>query len=183
MAMVARERSTTARTVPPPPANVASDDLIAGAELRQLIQAFIRAFGLLTTDETPCGQALATSHAHALMFLLDSAREGALPTQQTLGLALGIDKSTVARLARRMESAGHLAQSRSKEDGRSRLLSLTAQGTRLAEQVERASGERYARLIGAVPVVARSTLFESLAALTHAVRVTRPKIPPSEKES
>jgi DNA-binding MarR family transcriptional regulator len=177
------KRATRAPAAQPPPAKVASTDLAAGAELRRLIQAFVRAFGLLTTDETPCGQALATSHAHALMFLLDSAREGARPTQQTLGLALGINKSNVARLARRMESAGHLAQSRSKEDGRSRLLSLTAQGTRLAEQVERASGERYASLIGAVPLAARSTLFESLTALNHAVTVTRPKTPPSEKES
>lgn len=183
MATPVSKRSRKAPAAPPPPAKVASADIAAGAELRQLIQAFVRAFGLLTTDETPCGQALPTSHAHALMFLLDSAREGTLPTQQALGRALGIDKSNVARLARRMESAGHLAQDRSKEDGRARLLRLTARGKRLAEQVELASGERYASVMSAVPIVARSTLFESLATLNHAVTATHPKTPPSEEQS
>jgi DNA-binding MarR family transcriptional regulator len=183
MATPAGKRSRKAPAAPPPPAKVASADVAAGAELRRLIQAFIRSFGLLTADETPCGQPLATSHAHALMFLLDSARAGTRPTQQALGHALGIDKSNVARLARRMESAGHLAQGRSKEDGRARLLSLTARGTRLAEQVEQASGERYASVISAVPLVARSTLFESLAALNRAVTVTRPETTLSEKQS
>ena len=59
-----------APATPPPAATVTSADIAAGAELRRLIQACIHSFGLLTTDETPCGQALPTSYGHALMLLL-----------------------------------------------------------------------------------------------------------------
>src|ERR1039457_1643788 len=96
-----------------------------GGDLRRLIQTFIRSIGLLAGDQTPCGQPLAVSHAHALMVLLEATREDNRLTQRELGQVLGIDKSNVARLCRRMESAGHVVQSRSADDGRARLLSLT----------------------------------------------------------
>src|ERR1039457_7558564 len=107
-----------------------------GSDLRRLIQTFIRSIGLLAGDQTPCGQPLAVSHAPALMVLLEAAREDNRLTERELGQVLGIDKSNVARLCRRMESAGHVVQSRSADDGRARLLSLTAVGKRLAADVE-----------------------------------------------
>ena len=116
---------------------------LEGADLRRLIQTFIRSAGLLAGDQTPCGHPVAVSHAHALMVLLETARKGKRVTQRELGQALGIDKSNVTRLCRRMESAGHLVQSRSADDGRARLLSLTTRGTRVAKNVERSSRDRF----------------------------------------
>lgn len=149
-----------------------------GDDLRRLIQTFIRSIGLLAGDQTPCGHPLAVSHAHALMVLLEAAREGNRLTQRGLGLSLGIDKSNVARLSRRMEGAGHLVQSRSADDGRARLLSLTALGERVAKAVERSSRDRFERLMSAIPRRSRARVLSSLTCLNQAlVSVDTPRKP------
>lgn len=140
-----------------------------GDELRLRVQRFIRSAGLLSGDQTPCGKPLPVSHAHALMVLVERGRGGMRPTQQELGSALGIDKSNVARLCRKMVTAGHLKQERGEEDGRMRLLKLTARGRRLAASLERASRDRYQRLIGAVGVEDRKTVLAGLAVLNDAL--------------
>jgi len=142
---------------------------IVGDDLRGLIQTFIRSIGLLAGDRTPCGQPLAVSHAHALMILLEAAREDDRLTQRELGQVLGIDKSNVARLCGRMESAGHVDQSRSADDGRARLLSLTAVGKRLATNVERSSRDRFRLLVSAIPRKSRAGVLSSLACLNQAL--------------
>jgi DNA-binding MarR family transcriptional regulator len=149
--------------------NGASLPHASGGDLRRLIQAFIRSIGLLSADQTPCGQPLSVSHAHALMVLLEAARAGEHLSQRELAQALGIDKSNVTRLCRRMESAGHVVQRRSAEDGRARLLSLTAAGNRLATNVERSSRERFERLMGAIPPDQRADVLFSLACLNRAL--------------
>jgi DNA-binding MarR family transcriptional regulator len=141
----------------------------SGDELRRLIQTFIRSIGLLAGDQTPCGQPLAVSHAHALMVLLEVARDGGRATQRELRRALGIDKSNVARLCQRMESAGHLAQSRSPDDRRARILSLTPRGERLARGVEHSSRGRFDQLMSAIPRASCTTVLSSLACLNRAL--------------
>jgi DNA-binding MarR family transcriptional regulator len=103
------------------------------------------------------------------MILLEAAREDSRLTQRELGQVLGIDKSNVARLCRRMESVGHVVQSRSAEDGRVRLLSLTAVGKRLATNVERSSRDRFRRLTSAIPRESRARVLSSLACLNQAL--------------
>jgi DNA-binding MarR family transcriptional regulator len=137
-------------------------------QLRALIQCFVRSFGLLASDCTPCGTPLSPSYAHALMLLLD--REQQDTSQQKLGASLGIDKSNVTRLCAKMQRQGHLVQERSAADGRARLLSLTTSGRRLAERVQAASRERFAELLSALPSDgSRSAVLTSLAALNTAV--------------
>jgi DNA-binding MarR family transcriptional regulator len=119
---------------------------VIAAELRRQVQAFVRSFGLLSQSQTPCGKPLGLSHAHALMLLLEHARVGSTAVQSDLARALGIDKSNVARLCQRMEDAGHLMQAPHPEDGRARCLELTAQGARVARDVERSSLARFSAL-------------------------------------
>lgn len=154
----------------------AVDDPSAAFELREAIQRFVRTFGLLASDVTPCGTPLATTHAHALMVLLrlvPTTASASGVTHQVLGKALGIDKSNVTRLCAKMEREGHVTQRPSPADGRSRLVSLTVRGTRLAESVDRASVTRFASVLAAVPVEQRATLLGALDALNGAVEVTR----------
>jgi len=108
------------------------------------------------------------------MVLLETARNGGALTQRDLGQALGIDKSNVARLCRRMESAGHLVQSRSNDDGRARLLALTAAGARLGRSVERSSRERFEWLMSAIPRTSRAGVLSSLACLNQALASAGP---------
>jgi DNA-binding MarR family transcriptional regulator len=138
--------------------------------LKSLVQDFTRSFGLLVTKQTPCGFPLSPSHAHGLMLLLERERQGALTSQAEIGGRLTIDKSNIARLCTKLEKAGHATQQRDPEDGRGRLVALTAKGRRLAERLEAASDERFARVLAAVPSAKRAQLFSSLATLTDAIR-------------
>jgi DNA-binding MarR family transcriptional regulator len=155
----------------------ASRDVVAahpGDLLRTSIQRFVRAFGLLDGDQTPCGVPLAPTHAHALMALLDRERRAIASAQQDLVRGLGIDKSNVTRLCAKMIEAGHLAQTDSPEDGRTWRLSLTPKGRRLAERVEDASRSRFDHILTAMPSdAARTAVIRSLDLLNEAILATR----------
>lgn len=139
-------------------------------ELRRAAQQFFRRFGVLATSATPCGKPLSMAHAHALMVLLQS---GEL-SQQALGAELRIDKSNVARLCARMAEEGHARQRASKEDGRVRLISLTARGEKLAREVEVASRERFGALLQRVPGEHRPGVIQALQLLVEALEALPP---------
>lgn len=141
--------------------------------LREQLQRFVRSFGLLVTRQTPCGQPVSPSYAHALMVLLERDIAGAPTTQTDLGAALGIDKSNVARLCSRLEDAGHAEQSPAPDDARIRLVSLTARGKRMAERITEASRDRFGRITAALPRSERRTVLDSLALLNDAVETLR----------
>ena len=141
-------------------------------DLRRSIQGFVRAFGLLAGDQTPCGQPLAPSHAHALLVLFEAERTAAAEglRQQDLATALGLDKSSITRLCSKMVDAGHLQQAASEADGRAWVLSLSAKGRRVAETLEEASKARFRRLAAALPTrVPPEDVVAVLEALTVAV--------------
>jgi len=137
--------------------------------LRAAVQKFVRSFGLLSGDQTPCGEPLAPSHAHALMLLAGVAHDGR-SSQQALASALGIDKSSVARLCAKMEQAGHIDQARPVADARTRLVGLTEKGRRLAERVDLASLARFQAVLDAMPTAgARKSVVQALDVLNEAV--------------
>jgi DNA-binding MarR family transcriptional regulator len=69
-----------------------------------------RSFGLLVSNQTPCGHPISVSHAHAIVVLYEQRRTKAMMSQADLGKVLGIDKSNVARLCSKMEDARHVTQ-------------------------------------------------------------------------
>ena len=134
--------------------------------LRSSVQTFVRRFGLLLQDQTPCGQPLPTSHAHALMLLIAAGR----PVRQSeLGAHLGIDKSNVARLCAQMEEKRHVRQEPDEEDRRARRVSLTAKGERVGQAVKQATEHRFEALLGRIPAARRAAVFAGLAALNEAL--------------
>ncbi len=133
-------------------------------ELRALVQRFIRRFGLLAADSTPCGHPLPTSHAHALMILAGGSR-----TQRELAAELGLDKSNVSRLVARLSRSGHVAVTPGPRDRRERHLSLTARGEKLSRAIDTASRERFTRLLAGVPARRREALLGTLGELVHAL--------------
>ena len=145
-------------------------------ELRRLIQRLFRRFGTLASDATPCGKPLSIAHAHALMVLLS---RGEL-SQQDLGRELCIDKSNVARLCTKMTSAGHATQRPDKSDGRSRRVSLTARGARLAHEAETSSAARFRGVFRGLPDVARPGVLAALRHLLASVEAL-PKLRPVEE--
>lgn len=141
------------------------------ARLKRMVQEFARNFGLLVTKQTPCGFPVSPSYAHCLMLLLEREKQELQTSQSEIGDRLTIDKSNIARLCSKLEKEGHATQTRDPEDGRGRLVALTAKGRRMAERLEAASDQRFARVLEAVPAAQRPQLLASLTLLNEAVRV------------
>jgi DNA-binding MarR family transcriptional regulator len=137
-------------------------------ELRLLVQRLFRMFGALGADTTPCGKPLPMAHAHALMVLLS---RGEL-TQQDLGAELCIDKSNVARLCAKMVDAGHVVQAAGAHDRRSRMVSLTTAGRRLAREVNSSSRERFGALLSCLKAGHREQVIRALSQLVTAIDAT-----------
>jgi DNA-binding MarR family transcriptional regulator len=138
-------------------------------ELQTSVQTFVRTFGLLVTKQTPCGQPVSPSYAHALMLLLDREASGRSTSQSELAEALGLDKSSIARLCSRLEADERITQQAGPDDKRSRLLELTARGRKLATNVQTASLERFRSVLAAIPAAKRRSVLSSLELLTSAV--------------
>lgn len=137
------------------------------------MQRIFRRFGTLSAGATPCGKPLSMAHAHALLVLAKGE-----VSQQELGVELCIDKSNVARLCARMVDEGHAAQEQSATDGRSRRISLTARGKRLAREVDAASAARFGALLRGLPGARRLQVLE---ALEHLVIALDSLPPPGEE--
>jgi DNA-binding MarR family transcriptional regulator len=136
-------------------------------EFRALMQEFVRRFGLLSADRTPCGKPLASSDAHALMLLLEAGDNGMLPS--VLAARLGIDKSTASRVTARLTEREYLAPAPGVDDGRARPASLTKKGLRVAREVEQASRARFADILEHVPIPRRGAVIAALRDIVSAL--------------
>jgi hypothetical protein len=83
-------------------ASMDEGQVLPAARLQQEMIGFIRAFGLLSSDRTPCGQPMAPSDAHALTEIVS---DGGL-TQRELVDRLRLDRSSVSRLVDRLAVRG-----------------------------------------------------------------------------
>ncbi|HET7542411.1 MAG TPA: MarR family winged helix-turn-helix transcriptional regulator [Polyangiaceae bacterium] len=121
------------------------------------------------TKQTPCGQPISPSIAHALMLLLDRERDSLRTYQHELAELLGLDRSSVQRLCSRLETDGRVKQAPAPTDARARLIQLTPSGQRLAANIQAASLQRFTRIVDAIPASKRQPLLDALEVLTAAV--------------
>jgi DNA-binding MarR family transcriptional regulator len=149
-----------------------------GEQFRAEVQRFVRGFGLLDEGRTPCGKRRPTAEAHALMALLEASRRGEPLTHRGLAALLRVDKSNVTRLCQRLVEAGELEQTPGAEDARTRRLALTPRGARAARGLERASVERFDRLLAAVPPERRAALLDAFRALNAALAAETNEVEP-----
>lgn len=103
------------------------------------------------------------------MLLLERGRRAEATAQSDLGGALGIDKSNVTRLCQRMERMGHGSQRTAEADGRSRIVTLTPKGTKLAERIEAASKTRFRDIVARVPASKRAALVHAFLDINAAL--------------
>jgi DNA-binding MarR family transcriptional regulator len=137
-------------------------------DLRGHVQEFVRRFGLLVTRQTPCGFPVSPSYAHALMLLRRRTADGLSTQQSDLAAGLAIDKSNVARLCERMVRAGHALQNVPEADARSRRVTLTTKGARVAGRIEQGSRDRFSAVASRIPVRKRRAVIAALADLNGA---------------
>jgi DNA-binding MarR family transcriptional regulator len=143
-------------------------DLDSGAEARRLQErmiGFVRAFGLLQPDTTPCGQPVSVSEAHALGELVRDAPLG----QHELGRRLRLQKSTVSRLVTQMVGRGWVVREPDPGDRRAAVLRLTPKGEAAAARLAEARAAKFGRLLDAIPPSERELVLRALNVLTEAL--------------
>jgi putative acetyltransferase len=112
-------------------------------DLREALRSLILAHGTLEGAKRPCGAPLSLPHAYALLELLQSKEP---MTVSELAARLAIDRTNVSRLCARMENAGELTREAHPVDGRAVVLTLSAQGRKLAVNVDKSSTSHFRRL-------------------------------------
>ena len=141
-------------------------------EFRRLIQEFVRRFGFLSDDTTPCGQPIPVACAHALL-LIGAQKDETLP-QAALLHHFSIDKSNVSRLVARLVEMG-LAKCRPDvADRRGKRIVLTPKGARMAQKLNVASRERFGRLMQGIPAPKRAPVVSALAELVQSLATLEP---------
>jgi DNA-binding MarR family transcriptional regulator len=118
---------------------------------------------LENTGGAPLGLPVSTSEARALIELL--AAKGI--AQGQLAVLLGLEKSTVSRLAAGLERKGWLRRGRDERNQRYIRLYLTPAGTAMAGQVWRAWQSRQARILAALTPEERAGLAAGLRGLVR----------------
>lgn len=133
-------------------------------ELTARVMAFVRAFGLHQPEQTPCGEPISVSQAHALTEL------AAEPLNQAeLARRLRLDRSVVSRLADTLTERGWLERRAHPHDQRAVQLVLTDEGRRAADRLAGARRARMATLLDAVPAEERVAVLHALDVLTSSL--------------
>jgi len=133
--------------------------------LRDHIQDFIRAFGLINPEQTPCGQTLSLAQAHALQRLGSGERT----TQHMLADHLRLDKSTTSRLVTQLVERGWVARRENPANRRETFLSLTPAGKNVYTELAAAVRARYQTLWERIPVERHDAVLAALRLLTQAL--------------
>lgn len=126
---------------------------------------FARTFGLLNSDQTPCGAPMSTVEAHALAVL-----RAAAVTQRTLGERLHLTKSTTSRLVDQLTARGWAHRAPDPHDGRAHRIELTETGRRVADNAARRRSDRLSALLEKIPKAQRPAVTRALRALEEASR-------------
>ena len=137
------------------------DPVLGGAELDQLLGVLLRMLspGAVPPGYRPAGNdhaagAVSASEARALTELL--AAHGI--AQGQLAALLGLEKSTVSRLAAGLESKGWIRRSRDEHNHRYVRLYLTPQGRAVADRLWQAWQSRQERILAGLTAEERAGL-------------------------
>jgi DNA-binding MarR family transcriptional regulator len=138
--------------------------LFPGDGLQRLLQQLARAGGLLEAHDHG-GVRVSVSE----VFALGELSEARALSQQDLAARLGLEKSTVSRLAAGMERRGWLVRERDPTNRRLYRLRLTASGHQAAKRVGDDLRARHAALFAALTPAERGGLAIGLEGLIRAL--------------
>jgi DNA-binding MarR family transcriptional regulator len=129
--------------------------------LREQIQIFVRQFGLLEQEHTPCHVPLTPSQAHAFQVLGQAERL----TQSQLAEALHLEKSTVSRLVQSLVERGWVERTSNPDNRREVLLSLTDAGHAQFAEVQAHATARYHTIWSRILQDQRAQVLDALVTL------------------
>jgi len=135
-------------------------------EIRRLMRRLVRLVGLLE----PHRHGDVKVSLSEVMALGELAEAEAL-TQQELSQLLGLEKSTVSRLAAGLEGRGWVSRRRDPANRRYSQLTLTVEGRAVAERVGQELQGHHDRILGGLTPTERTALMTGLAALGRILEV------------
>jgi DNA-binding MarR family transcriptional regulator len=138
-------------------------------DLRRLLQQLVRTGGLLEPGHQ--------SHDHdglraspSEVFALGELLEAGTLSQQELGARLGLEKSTVSRLAAGLEQRGWLTREREADDRRLFRLGLTDEGQHVAQRIGDHLRGHHTQLLNQLTPAERAGLTLGLTGLVRALK-------------
>lgn len=131
-----------------------------------LLMDVFREMGAHRPEQVAPGWSLSLSEIYALNIL----SERAPLSQQDLGAALSLEKSSVSRLVQQLEQRGWVLRERGAHDNRLRLLRLSDEGASVAEQVQENMHTAHATLFELLAPHEQSALVEGLTALRRVMQ-------------
>lgn len=137
-------------------------------DLRRLLQHLVRASGLLEPNPAPHEHGGVHVSMSEVLALGELSEVGAL-SQQDLASRLGLEKSTVSRLAAGMEARGWLSRQREATNRRYYRLRLTDEGQDIARRVGQDLHDHHAHLLDLVTPEEREALAIGLTGLIRAM--------------
>ncbi len=140
-------------------------------QLSDAVVSFVRNFGLLQSGQTPCGQPLTVSQAHALAEI--EARPGI--TQRDLARALGLARATVSELVAQLINRGWVNQIASKKDRRQRRLTVTEEGREVTEDIAKARRNLILDVVAGFSAVERTLVVGAAQLLADGAQQQRDK--------
>ena len=144
--------------------------------LHELLMDLIRAAGLLQTDRLIPGHPVSMSQA----FTLHELDAGAPLSQRELAERLGLEKSTVSRMAADLEKRGLLRRERDPTNRRLYRLRLTDEGRAVHSTIAGGFHAQFVHWTAALTEAERGGLLTGLPAL---VRVIRAHVAHGSKDS
>jgi DNA-binding MarR family transcriptional regulator len=132
----------------------------------RLLMDVFREMGAHRPEQLLPGWSLSLSEVYALSILAERAPL----SQQELGAALSLEKSSVSRLVQQLEQRGWALRERDARDSRVRQLRLTDEGTEVAELLQRHMSEAHAMLFERLTPHEQKALLEGLTALRRALQ-------------
>lgn len=142
------------------------------ARMATALMGFVRDFGLLQPDRTPCGKPLTVTQAHSLAHIAE--RPGI--TQRDLGDTLGLARATTSELVTQLADRGWIKQHHADTDRRQRSLELTPAGQRITDDIAAARHALMRSFLEHVPADERTGLVDAIELLATATRQHRTAI-------
>lgn len=139
-------------------------------EFRSNVQSFIRIFGLLEQNVTPCGFPLSVSQVYAIQEL-----ENTTMSITELAQQLHLERSSVSRLVDGLIKENLINRDINEANRREMVLSLTEKGTRTIQQVREQSIRFYQSILGDLPDNDQTLIIEGFKKFTVALLQYRGK--------
>lgn len=134
---------------------------------RELLQIFVRRFGLLNASccDCCCGEELSLVQSHIIYEINRQIN----PSMQQVADALGMDITTFSRQIKSLVKKGLVSKSPASEDRRVSILTLTQEGERMERQIDERMNGFIEKILAQLTDFERDMVIKSIQLLNKAI--------------